>query len=134
MRQDCIPTQGVLYLFGIKSLIHFSHSFQNNHYPITITITCCSTTTTTTIVVCTTIMLCRCRLTLLLVLHLLMQQTIYNWQELWAEAACCHQARITTTSLCWMVSALTFIWAASGSKSSRVNDGSHSSGPMVCSA
>ena len=85
MRQDFIPIQGVLYLFGIKSLTRFSYSFQTNHYPITITIQCLSsttttTTTTTTTDIITTIMLCRCQLSPRLLLSLLVQAILNNWR------------------------------------------------------
>ena len=81
MRQDFIPIQGVLYLFGIKSLIRFSYSFQNNHLPIIITIKCLSstTTTTTTVDVSTTATLCWCQLSPQLLLSLLEQAIIANW-------------------------------------------------------
>ena len=68
-----------------------SHSFQNNHHPITITIKCLSTTTTnlttTTVDVSTTVMLCQCRLTPQLLLELMFQVIADNrlemlWQRL----------------------------------------------------
>ena len=84
MHQDFIPIPGVLYLFGIKSLIRFSYSFQTNHHLITITIQCFSSTTTTTrstttTDVITTVTLCQCQLLPRLLLSLLMQAINNNW-------------------------------------------------------
>ena len=78
--RNFIPIQGVLYLFGIKSLICFSYSFQNQHLPITITIQCLSSTTTTTTDVVTTVTLCRCQLSPKLLLDLLVQVIVTNWR------------------------------------------------------
>ena len=86
MRQDFIPIQGVLYLFGIKKSNTLSHSFQTNHHPITITLSCLSTTTTnstTTMVdVSTTVTLCQCQLVPRLLLDLLLQVIAANWLEM----------------------------------------------------
>ena len=81
MCQGFILIQGVLYLFGIKSLKHFSFSFQTNHHPITIYIQCLlqTTTTTTTMDIITTIMLCQCQLSPWLLLSLLVQAIVNNW-------------------------------------------------------
>ena len=86
MCQDFAPIQGVSDLFGTKSLIRFSYSFQTNHHPITITITCLSsettTTTTTTVDVTTTAMLCQCQLAPPLLLCLLLQVIAVNRLEI----------------------------------------------------
>ena len=64
----------------------FSHSFQTNHHPITITIKCLSsvttTTTTTTVDVSTTVTLCQCQLTALLLLDLFVQVIADNRLEM----------------------------------------------------
>ena len=130
-------------MFGIKSLIHFSHSFQNNHHPITITIKCLhlttttiattttATTTTTRMVVHTTIMLCRYRLTSLLLLCLLVQVKL---PTIGKNCGHHHQDRITAANLRQAVSQPGFLHAASSSRSSRANDGSNSSRPVVCTS
>ena len=89
MRQDFIPIQGVLYLFGIKKSNTLSYSFQTNHHPITITITCLSSetitttpTTTTTVNISTTVTLCRCRLAPQLLLELMFQVIADNRREM----------------------------------------------------
>ena len=85
MHQDFIPIQGVLYLFGIKKSNMLSHSFQNNHHPITITIKCLSsttTTTTTTVDISTTATLCQCQLSALVLIDLLVQVIADNRLEM----------------------------------------------------
>ena len=79
---------GVVLVWHKKSNT-LSHSFQNNHHPITITITCLSTetttttpTTTTTVDVSTTVTLCRCRLAPQLLLELMFQVIADNRQEM----------------------------------------------------
>ena len=48
-----------------------------------------------------------------------------------AEAAKCEKDRIMAALICRAASQPSFLCAASGSKSSRANNGSHSSGPSV---
>ena len=76
---------GVVLVWHKKSNT-LSHSFQTNHYPITIIITCLSketTTTTTTMVnVSTTVTLCWCRLAPHLLLELMFQVIADNQQEM----------------------------------------------------
>ena len=57
-----------------------SHSFQNNHHPITITIKCLSTTTM--VDVSKTVTLCQCRLAPQLLLELMFQVIANNWLEM----------------------------------------------------
>ena len=79
---------GVVLVWHKKSNT-LSHSFQNNHHPITITITCLSSETTTTtpttttmVNVSTTVMLCRCRLAPQLLLELMFQAIADNRLEM----------------------------------------------------
>ena len=79
---------GVVLVWHKKSNT-LSHSFQNNHHPITITIKCLSTettttttTTTTTVDVSTTVTLCRCRLAPQLLLELMFQVIADNRREM----------------------------------------------------
>ena len=76
---------GVVLVWHKKSNT-LSHSFQTQHYPITITIKCLSsvttTTTTTTVDVSTTVTLCQCRLMALLLLDLLVQVIADNQLEM----------------------------------------------------
>ena len=76
---------GVVLVWHKKSNM-LSHSFQNNHHPITITIKCLSTTTTnsttTTVDVSTTVTLCRCCLAPQLLLELMFQVIADNRLEM----------------------------------------------------
>ena len=76
---------GVVLVWHKKSNM-LSHSFQNNHHPITITIKCLSSettnSTTTTVDVSTTVTLCRCRLAPQLLLELMFQVIAANQREM----------------------------------------------------
>ena len=77
---------GVVLVWHKKKSNMLSHSFQNNHHPITITIKCLSTTTTnsttTTVDVSKTVTLCQCRLAPQLLLELMFQVIANNWLEM----------------------------------------------------